>query len=247
MSLTVKPVYRSRPFIFAPYLYDVAAERWRVAVSIDNCAMNHLDPKASCHIVKGRQRHRKVGPSHPLWIYKCLIHICWFTIYPPGWVPFGRRSLVDLDSQGEAVTCQDHWESTEFGAVVDEAKKKHWPQTSVELLRMISNDVFYYATRKTQIRHAQGGISLLALNADATRRQQNVRLGLGIDLKSYQEANARIRDGPDLAALGAACTGLLRSLQRPSMRLFLVMVRLGEELGFWGTCAAGLSKNTIKH
>jgi hypothetical protein len=102
---------------------------------------------------------------------------------------------------------------------------------------LISEDVFHYATRKTQVRHVQGGICLLALNADAAGRQRNVRLGLGIDLKSYQEANARIRDGPELAALGAACTGLLRSLQRPSMRLFLEMVRFGEELGFWGACA----------
>lgn len=247
MSLTVKPVYRSRPFISAPYIYDVAADRWFVAVPIATCAMSHLDPKASCHIVKGRQRLRKVGPSHPLWIHKCLIHICWFTIYPPGWLPFGRRILVDLDSQGEAVEGKDHWENTEFGAAVDEAKKKHWPHTSAELLKSIFNDVFHYATRKTQVRHVHGGICLLALSSDAIGRRQNVRLGLGIDLKSYQEANARIRDGPDLAALGAACTGLLRSIQRPSMRLFLVMVRLGEELGFWGACAAILSKNTIKH
>ena len=238
MSLTVKPVYRSRPFISAPYHYDREAERWFVAVPIARCAMNHLDPKTSCHVVKGRQRHRKVGPSHPLGIYKCLIHICWFTIYPPGWLPFGRRILVDLDSQGEAVTGQDHWENTGFGAVVDEAKKKPWPHTSVELLRSISENVFHYATRKTQARHVRGGIFLLALNVDATgRRQQNVRLVLGIDLKSYQEACIRIRDGPDLAALAAACTGLLRSFQRPSMRLFLAMVHLGEELGFWGACA----------
>lgn len=238
MSLTVKPVYRSRPFISAPYIYDVAAERWLVAVPIDNCAMNHLGSKTSCHVVKGRQRLRKVGPVHPFWIYKCLIHSCWFTIYPTGWLPFGRRILVDLDPKGEAVIAEDCWEDTGFGAVVDEAKKKHWPETCAELLRSISKDVFYYATRKTQIRHVQGGVCLLGLNADATGWQENVRLGLGIDQKSYQEANARIRDGPELSALGAACTGLLRSFQQPSRRLFLEMVRLGQELGFWGACVA---------
>lgn len=236
MSLTVKPVYRSRPFISAPYIYDVSTGCWSVAVPIASCVMSHLDPKTSCHVVKGRQRLRKVGPSHPLWILKCLIHTCWFTIYPPGWLPFGRRILVDLDCQGEAVTGQDPWENTGFGAVVDEAKKRQWPETSAELLRSMSKDVVYYATRKTQIRHIQGSICLLALNADATERQEKVRLGLGIDLKSYQEANVRIRDGPVLAVLGAACTGLLRSSLRPSMRLFFEMARLGEELGFWGVC-----------
>ena len=144
---------------------------------------------------------------------------------------------MDLDSQGEAVMGPGHWENTGFGAALDEAKKKPWPHTSAELLRSISEGVFHYATRKTQIRHVQGGICLLALNADAFEQRQNVRLGLGIDLKSYQEACIRIRDGPDVAALAAACTGLLRSIQRPSMRLFLDMVRFGEELGFWGACA----------
>ena len=104
MSLTVKPVYRSRPFISAPYLYDVVAERWLVSVPIDNCSMKHLDPKASCHVVKGRQRHRKVGPSHLLWIYKCLatlrVQVKWQGDNGPT-VPLKEQGLIEVLQSAE--------------------------------------------------------------------------------------------------------------------------------------------------
>jgi hypothetical protein len=52
--------------------------QWRVASPITRCTENDVDGAELCHITKGRQRVRKVGPVHPLWLFKCLAHKCWF-------------------------------------------------------------------------------------------------------------------------------------------------------------------------
>jgi hypothetical protein len=236
MSLSLKPVYRSRQFICSPYAYDAEVGQWRVASPITRCTENDVDGAELCHITKGRQRVRKVGPVHPLWLFKCLAHKCWFTIYPPGWVPFGRRALVDLDPIGEAVLGNDNWKNSAFGAAIDEQEKQIWPETCAEILKLATMAVFSYGTRKTQIRHIQGATYIFGLDSGA-ERQQMARVKLGIGQQAYLEACVRARDGPGPEALGAACTGLLRNFIQPSMRLFLMMVHLGQELGFWGGCA----------
>jgi hypothetical protein len=235
MSLSIKPVYRNRQFVSSSYAYDAEARQWTVVSQLDHCAKNEIDPNASCHIVKGRQRARKAGPGHPLWLFKCHVHNCWFTVYPPGWVPFGRRSLVDLDPKGEAVISRNCWESTAFGATVDQHEKKIWPQCIAGMLAFQAKGFYSYGTRKTQLRHLHGATLIFGLNAGDGLGEKS-RLGLGIELKAYQEAFKRIRDGPGPAAQGAACTGLLGNFSQPTLLLFSKMVQRGRELGFWGAC-----------
>jgi len=235
MSLSMKPVYRARRFISSRYTFDVATDQWSVTDPIKLCSKSHLDPNNCCHVVKCRRRIRKAGPSHPLWVLKCNAHSCWFTVYPLGWLPFGRRILLDLDSMGEAIIAEDCWEETAFGAATHQDEKKVWPATFVELLKLDGEGLCYYATRRTQIRHIHGAAMLLGLSI--TDNQQRFRMDLGFDYSTYQQACVRIRDGPVAEALGAACTGILRSISQPSILLFAKMVNLGQELGYWGSCA----------
>lgn len=52
-------------------------------------------------IVHGR-RQRKTGPDHPLAVCRCHVHDVAFTAYPPGFVPYARRSLLDGGPVGAA-------------------------------------------------------------------------------------------------------------------------------------------------
>jgi hypothetical protein len=158
-------------------------------------------------------------------------------------LPFGRRILLELDPQGEAVIGQHLWENTAFGAAIDQGLGKQWPQTCRALLKSASEGDFYYGTRKTQLRHIQGGGELLGLQVEGL--QQTARLQLGIDQNVYQKAGARIRDGPSPLALGLACTELLANLALPSMEIFEKMFHLGQKLGFWGVWANHLGQNVV--
>lgn len=49
------------------------------------------------------RRERKTGPAHPVVVAECLTHGVAFTLYPPGFVPYGRAAIVPVDDEGELV------------------------------------------------------------------------------------------------------------------------------------------------
>lgn len=49
---------------------------------------------ADCVIFVHSLRERKTGPTHPLAVCRCLTHDIAFTVYPPGFVPYARRTLL---------------------------------------------------------------------------------------------------------------------------------------------------------
>jgi hypothetical protein len=68
---------------------------------------------------------------HLLVLY-CLNHSGSFTLYPPGWMPYGRKSIDNLDMRGhfvvhESWNAKARWEETEFLAVTDAADGELWP------------------------------------------------------------------------------------------------------------------------
>ena len=92
--------FRQRPFLSAPYL---AGEDGRYAPpeAIDQCPFAE-GPKP-CRLEKHDWRARKTGPEVALRILRCRTHGVYFTVYPPGHVPYGRCSLAPVDLQGEAL------------------------------------------------------------------------------------------------------------------------------------------------
>jgi hypothetical protein len=55
-----------------------------------------------CQISEHEQRERVTGPCHPLTVIHCKTHGRFFTIYPQGFSPYGRRKLpvqeVDIET-----------------------------------------------------------------------------------------------------------------------------------------------------
>jgi hypothetical protein len=46
-----------------------------------------------CKICLHLLRERRTGPGHPVAVIRCRSHGRFFTIYPPGFVPYGRQKL----------------------------------------------------------------------------------------------------------------------------------------------------------
>ncbi|MFC1482262.1 hypothetical protein ACFL51_00495 [Myxococcota bacterium] len=49
--------------------------------------------RCQCKVGLHGHRERKTGPGHPLAVVRCQVHGQSFTIYPSGFVPFGRQRL----------------------------------------------------------------------------------------------------------------------------------------------------------
>ena len=88
------------PFLCAPYTADKEG-RYKPSQGIDRCPL--AKARERCHLVKHSFRHRKTGPEIGLRILHCKRHQRYFTVYPPGHVPYARYSLADVDFCGEAI------------------------------------------------------------------------------------------------------------------------------------------------
>lgn len=80
-----------RPFVVADYADG------HLQCRILDCPWAGRDE--ACAVVQHDRRVRKTGPTHPLVVLRCLVHACSFTVYPPGFVPYGRRQLVEGPAQ----------------------------------------------------------------------------------------------------------------------------------------------------
>ena len=57
----------------------------------------------ACHIYFDHDRDRKTGPDFPLRVARCVTHKKGFTIYPPGYAPYGRQRLAPVAPDGSLV------------------------------------------------------------------------------------------------------------------------------------------------
>ncbi len=90
----------ARPFLSAPYVAD-ETNRMSPSERIDQCPW--ASEGESCKIRKHDWRRRKSGPSIGLRVLRCLTHGHDFTVYPPGYVPYGRQVLVPVDLGGHVL------------------------------------------------------------------------------------------------------------------------------------------------
>ena len=91
------------------------------AVMPDHCPAG-ADGSMCC--VKGHSRRdRKTGPCHALVVAKCAYHSGFFTLYPTGFEPYGRKKVAPEINRGEC------WQDTMFlAAVTAAAGEPAWPR-----------------------------------------------------------------------------------------------------------------------
>lgn len=80
---------------------------------------------ASCRVGVHCRRERKQGPGFALAVAVCHEHRRYFTLYPPGWTPWGRTPVCSTTAQGRT-----DWATTLFVAALDAAAGDLWPVES---------------------------------------------------------------------------------------------------------------------
>lgn len=79
-----------------------------------------------CRVGVHGRRERQHGPGFPLVVAVCHAHGRCFTLYPPGWTPWGRVAVHAVAEDGAAA-----WDSTLFAAALDAAAGRLWPEESL--------------------------------------------------------------------------------------------------------------------
>lgn len=93
------------------------------------------EPGVDCVLEVDHVRPRKTGPCFPLTVMNCRAHGCAFTLYPPGHVPYGRKAIAPVASDGALVRpalslsvapSAEVWRGTIFEGAMDAADEKAW-------------------------------------------------------------------------------------------------------------------------
>lgn len=233
MSLHEKSFYHGRPTIAAPY--RVRAGGFISPDAPKNCPM--WVPGDECQVVSDKIRHRICGPEFDFRAYRCKRHRFYFTLYPPGWLPYARKALVPIDCQGNDLEPQDVaqqsaprkivttgddqgcgvipqlFENTEFQACVHAASGRLWPAETHLGPAVDSSEPRPPGCLATQRRHVRGAIVFFGLHegASAENREQVTRL-LRIPMGFLLDCARRIRAGPGLIGASKVVLNLLAFL-----------------------------------
>jgi hypothetical protein len=82
-----------------------------------------------CAISLDHYRPRSTGPCFPLAVLRCAAHKHGFTLYPPGYVPYGRAAVAPVTQGGfERGAGAESFAGTLLDAALDAAKATAWPR-----------------------------------------------------------------------------------------------------------------------
>jgi len=169
-------------------------------------------------------RARSTGPEIPLAVVRCRDH-CGpaFTLYPPGYTPYGRRPIAPVSLSGQVLrdgeSGEPAWRQTLFSASIDASSERRWPRSGVDVRR----------TQGRRLDVAQRLVGLDLLDDDALSRQATV---LGLPTLKLKTASARTR-AEDWTARGLAIVSILDELEVDG-RLLDRLLLAGERASLWG-------------
>lgn len=230
MSLSQKPVVGKRPFIVMAYLPDAQG------VPKPNRPVKcPCSSEGACIIHIERWRLRICGITCFLAGMHCVTHDVSFTVYPPGWVPYGRKQLALVGHSGGVVETEESlssWRDTVFEATLDASEKRLWPE-EVQLGPMPDPED-RQQSRRTQRRHVAGAMKLFGFTRSQSAREREIISHLIQISVSRLEAGAqKIRAGPSLFVKGEEGVQVLGQL--PGIRLMMSgLLALGLNQGYWG-------------
>lgn len=200
-----------RRFVISEYFVNESTGCFEVSLG-----ENHICPRSNgdepCQLKFKYQRFRKTGPAHCLWVVMCQIHSIGFTIYPPGFVPYGRKIVqfnIDLSQ-------------SLLEAANDAGENILWPSSGA----LSGGNV-----RTTQSRHMRLILKLFGFDLDLNLRIQ-IANHLGLEPHLIAEIFGLIRDGPRLRrAWGQEIKKVFKSLSSPCP--ILKLIECGKLAGLW--------------
>jgi hypothetical protein len=180
----------------------------------------------------GRHDHRsrKTGPQIPLVVARCHRHGVSFTVYPPGYVPYGRTTVAPVDLQGRGVEPVESTEpdsgsslatsGTMWEAVAEAATGLRWPETGGAV-----------GSRRTQGRRLVATAALLGLRSEP-RVRERVAAVLGIATLTLHEAARRWSERIGWRERAQLLLGLLKRCSAGG--LSRAVLAAGHLTGLWG-------------
>jgi hypothetical protein len=200
--------------------------------SIDRCPFAAAGEP--CQIQEHSFRHRKTGPKIPLRVLYCKQHGAHFTLYPPGYVLYGRSCLAAVDLAGNTIevlepdptlSCVSSKEVL-FEAATDAAHDLRWESEPVENL-----DRPRYSTQRRRIMHCA---RLLGLGPGLPGPTvERIRDHLGIDGLDHESGRSRFHSSTSLASQGEVIVEVCRQSARDES-LVPRLLASGHLSGLWG-------------
>jgi hypothetical protein len=181
-----------------------------------------------CRLSFDHRRYRKTGPEFPLTVLRCRPHgRCAFTLYPPGYVPYGRQRIAPVAVDGSPVRSEgadpvEAFAATAFAAALDAAEGEAWaregggPWWSVQgrwLARLVR----------------WAGV---AVDVDAELRSRLAAV-LGVAQLVLIEQAQHLAAHPGYRQRGEAVVAVLAELPRNAAVLDRLLAA-GAEVGLWG-------------
>ena len=190
----------------------------------------HTNDGPVCKLCFDHNRDRKTGPPFALFVFRRGSHHKGFSVYPPGYTPYGRQQLVAVGPDGvltEATEEAHRFSSTVFEAALDAGEGISWPQENqVE----VDKPLFI-----TQIRHLKKTALLLGIQPKLSEREREVFSQiLGVDGQRLFEQSQLIKNQPSSLVVGQAVCHVLEALPL-NARLFENLAYAGSQAGLWST------------
>lgn len=221
------PEAEKASFLCAPY-FAGGNGRWEPSQTLDRCPL--AEAGELCQICKHGFRNRKTGPEIPLRILRCEPHSRYFTVYPPGYVPYGRCCVAVVDLQGEPVerltpepeaSCR----GSLFEAPLDVAAGRIWEREPV-----LDLEAPRYPTQARRFRHCA---RLLGLDPSLPSVVvEQIREDLGLDGLDHHLARQQFRQAQDWTEQAEVILTVYQ--QSPFKRRAMDLLCAGSRVGLWG-------------
>jgi len=185
---------------------------------------------SACQIVKNHARCRKAGPAHPLFVVRCTKHDRAFTLYPPGWFPYGRVACAALDPSGRPIRRGDvsaDTLETLFTASRDASQGQLWPRLSS------SSAPGVYKTQQRRI--AQSASLLGLVPTDGSQPQDAVAEALRLPTLTLRTAASSYSSCSSTRDRGRAVLALLEQVSL-DVHVGDPLYRAGYRSGLWRCC-----------
>ena len=215
-----------RHLVVTPYEAD--GENRMVPRIPDTCPLGIKDGRP-CRLFLDHRRPRKTGPCFPLTVLHCCTHETAFTLYPPGYTPWGRKPWAPVAPDGAALTSEGsvlRFHDTYFEAALVAAEGIVWARE-----KEFAED-FRNPSLITQHCHLDRALRLLGLKEKPGWREAYAQTLL-IPGQRLHEAAQAIAWSSDLSALGRTVREVLSEIPRFLGDLFERLAAGGAAVGLW--------------
>ncbi|MBF8274165.1 MAG: hypothetical protein HW380_3270 [Magnetococcales bacterium] len=182
-----------------------------------------------CRIFSDHDRERKTGPCYPIRVVRCRTHNKSFTLYPPGHVPHGRKSVGNLAENGSSIfglTGTERFKGTIFDAALDADKQLFWP--------LENGDFHVNPNIVTQANYLNRSKELLGIQPDISDEQRFIISHiLMVSVTFLLDAANRMLGKVDLQTQGQIIREILEKIPPFESSLFERFVAVGTYLGRW--------------